>query len=148
VQGYRSGGRVLLFHDRFYRVGVLSHDWERIHPEVRAVAFYDQSSQSTIATNAFCRETFEDAQRADLISSMTGGISRLKILHEEELELDDRTALKRHMSGELDGVPIELEHVLVKKNNCMFDFVAISEVPMTDKVQTDFASFYQSFHYE
>ena len=131
----------------FYRVGPLPGGWERLRTNARAIAFYHPAYRATIYTDAFCGGSFSDAPDEVLIGGMVGGLQELKTLHQEPLMLDGRGALRRRMHAALDGVPLELDAMVVKKDDCLFDFLAVAPFPADPAVRADFVAFYEGFHF-
>ena len=146
VMSYRND-KVYLFHDRYYRVGQLPAGWERMKTKVRAIAFHHKDYRSTLFTDAFCYDSFDDAPNHELISQMVGGLEQLKLIQEDSFVLNNRGALKKMHSATLDGVPITITSVVIKKNRCLFDFVAIAPRQSDAKAEEDFVTFYEGFNF-
>ena len=64
------------------------------------------------------------------------------------MELSGRGALRQTVEGSLDGVPVVLDLVVVRKDGCVFDFYSVSPPGADPRVATDFEAFFGEFSYE
>lgn len=131
-----------------YGVGPISSDWRvsRVG-KYKVLVLYSDSHKSSIESDAFCDQSYNDASLNVLTNHLHTGITEKKVLSESPLMLDGRAALRSVVQGKVDGVSIILDSVVIKKDVCMFDFVLIS--PPTDYPQAklDFEPFFQGFRY-
>lgn len=127
-----------------FGVGLPGRGWKP-YPEDESglqVAWFHPDSASVIQVRSQCAEhgdsTLEmftehigaDFEDWEIIQSDTGKRDRrgrpIMKLHQKELQLIDRRAVRTSISAKLDGVAIHLEIVVVKKNGCLFDLMYIS----------------------
>lgn len=134
--------------DRYYRVGELPAGWEPIKTRARAIVFYNDEHSSTIATDAWCGNTIGDRPLESLGGELLGALADRDVQEEVPFMLDGRGALRQRAIGELDGVPIVLDIVVIKKNGCVFDLYAIMPPDEVEAVERDFELFYLGFRYE
>jgi hypothetical protein len=147
VKSYEPG-RVIT-EKSYYNVGDLPSDWKRTKiGSYRTIAFYNEASKSTIETDAFCDGSYEDASLQVLTTHLYFDIRDKKIRWEKSFMIDDRGALRSVADGKVDGVPIVLDTVVIKKNNCLFDFAMVSEPGLYSKAAPDFESFFKGFKYQ
>lgn len=147
VTGFRNW-RVYVKDAGSYSVGNLPSSWRRMRLSVRAVAFHNKKVRATISTDAFCKKDFEDIPLNLLTSNLFAGIEQKKIVYQENFYLDGRGAQRTVATGFTDGMPVKLDAVVVKKNNCSFDFVCISPPENYLDAVGDFERFFYGFHYE
>lgn len=146
IQSYKNG-IVTLRNGSSYRVGELPEEWRRLQTQARTIAFYHREYHSTIFTNAFCDRSYEDLPHEVFISRMVGGLHQLKTLEKKEIVVGGRGGLQKRFQAEMDGLPVELLTVVVKKNLCSFDFVAVMPPDHESQVEEDFTHFYNGFEY-
>lgn len=147
VTGYRDQ-RVAIKGAGNYSVGELSADWRRLPVRAKTIAFYNDTHKTTISTDAFCGKEFEDLALRNLTNNLMAGIEKRKIASEQDLFLDGRGALRTVSTGFVDGVPVQVDAVVLKKNNCTFDFICVTTPGSYHEVSADFERFFSGFHYE
>lgn len=148
VMSYRNG-RVYLKKDSFYRVGDLPDGWRLMKTRVRTVSFYNGELGASISTDAFCGSSVEGRRIDSLSGELISALEKREVLGEKEFELDGRGAVRQLVRGEMDGMPVLLDLVVVRKNGCVFDFYSITPGASADsKLGMAFDAFFKSFHYE
>lgn len=145
VIGYRHG-RVFVTREHTYRVGRLPAGWERMRAPARTISFYNRTSRSSISTDAMCGRDVSDRKLDVLAGGMLSALENRVIRDESRFDLDGRGALRQRMRGSLDGVPVDVDFVVVRKNGCVFDFYAVSPVGTDAQVEEDFEIFFRAFH--
>lgn len=142
IQGntvFTEGGR--------FRIGPLSPAWVQKDLKYRAVVFTHTAYSSSIALDAFCKGAYDDIKLSLLTNQLFSCITNQKRLSQKTVHLDNREAQRTVLEGKVDGAPIVTDVVVLKKNECVFDF-SLSSVPGDyEKVRSDFEKFYQGFHY-
>ncbi|NNB87994.1 hypothetical protein HJC10_19165 [Corallococcus exiguus] len=140
---------VLRKSDVKYRVGPLSNDvWERRGFADNDLAFVERGDTGrVIATNSTCRD-HDDPSLQVLTKHLLMGFTERQDLGQRTFTLDDREALRSRYVAKLDGVPVSLELVVVKKDNCVFDFSYVAPVGAADARMADFESLFQGFRAE
>jgi hypothetical protein len=126
-----------------YRVGALPGSWERIEVSDGQVAFIDRRTSATISADASCSGS--DAPLAVLTSHRFIGITERKILSQEKLPFDGREALRTRIAGKLDGVLVEIEIMLLKKDGCVYDLVYTAAPDAFLDRRGDFDAFVSGF---
>jgi hypothetical protein len=145
VTGYQPGK--VLTKKGFYRVGELSPDWERILKGNAMIAFRNSQFGSSIATDAFCDQAYDDSPLPMLTRHLFAGLQDLKVIKEEPFEMDGRGALRTLFQASLDGVPVKVDAVVIKKNWCLFDFYLVSPPQQYEAAAPAFETFYRGFSY-
>jgi len=143
---YRNG-KVFLQNKDFYRVGTLPDSWQRMKSRARAISFYNDGYKTSITTDAFCGKSFSDRPLDTLAGELTSVLSDRTTVSTEDFMLDERGAKRFLVIGKMDGVPLQMDIVVVKKNNCNFDFVAVMPPDASADVKRDFEGFFNGFHY-
>lgn len=109
-----------------YQLSFSSPKWTRMNPGTADHAFYHTKTHSIILLNTLC-EKYESTSLQHLISNMLGGIDDIQIEKEETLSYSKRDSLRSFVTGKTDGIPIYLLIQTVRKNNCIYDFIMISQ---------------------
>lgn len=142
------GNRVFIRHDRWYTVGKLPEDWKNLKVRVRAAAWYNPDYRSTISTDVLCENSVGDRPLSVVAGDVAAALENRTVTDTKEFTLDERGALREYVKGSVDGVPMEMDIVVLKKNNCAFDMVAISPPEEMANVSPIFEDFINGFHYE
>lgn len=108
--------------DLRYTVGSLPKTWRRISVAENDLAFFNPSFGSVIQANSTCRADYEDASLSTLTSHLFNGLTNRKITQQAERIVDRRAALYTELTARLDGVLVQTAILLLKKNECVFDF--------------------------
>jgi hypothetical protein len=145
VVGYKQG-RVIT-KKGFYQVGELPSSWNQINLDQAMVVFRNDGLKSSISTDAFCDQAYDDSALNMLTKHLFAGLQDVKIIQEQPLMLNDRGALRTSIQATLDGLPVTVEIVVVKKNWCLFDFYLVSQPDKFEQTTKDFETFYQGFVY-
>jgi hypothetical protein len=145
VVGYKEG-RVLT-KEGFYRIGELPAEWQRIKLDKAMVAFYHPQLKSTISTDSFCDQAYNDSSLQNLTRHLLPGLQDTKVMEQQALNLDDRGGLQTILSATLDGVPVMLNLVVIKKDWCLFDFFLVSEKEYFTKASEAFEKFFRGFSF-
>lgn len=146
VMSYRNG-RVFLQNKNYYRVGILPEGWRRMESKARAISFHHDGYRTSITTDAFCGKSFVDRPLDTLAGELATALSDRTTVSTQEFMLDERGALRLLVKGTMDGVPLQMDIVVVKKDGCNFDFIAVMPPDAPPQVTSDFEGFLKGFHY-
>lgn len=105
-----------------YSIGSLGKGWRPIKVSENDVAFYHKTFVAIVQVNSTCRTDFEDASLATLTDHLFNGLTDRKIVHRANRTVDRRAALYTELFAKLDGVSIKASLLVLKKNECVFDF--------------------------
>jgi hypothetical protein len=99
---------------------------------------------STIAVNSMCQK-YSDLSLKNLEQNILAGIENLKVIDDKTTNFDGREASRLLAEGTTDGVPIRIDLLIFKKNNCTYDLAYIAkpqnfhlEKPLFEKFLGDF----------
>lgn len=145
VTGYRNA--TVLTEGGSFRVGSLPSTWQKTPFSYRAILFTHWQAQASISVDAFCKGSADDGPLTLLARQLFYGLSNQRIHLQKKLRLDGREAVRSVVSGALDGADVTMDAVVLKMNECVFDFVYTSN-PRDYKLGVhDFENFYEGFHY-
>jgi len=131
----------------FYEVGDLPASWYRIKLDIAAINFRNDEFKSTLSTDTFCDQAFDDTPLNALTRHLFAGLQEVKIEKETPFMMNDRGALRTSLKASLDGVPVRIETVVIKKDWCLFDFYLVSPPENFSSALPDFEKFYQGFQF-
>lgn len=141
-------GRVYQDDEAHYRIGELGSGWAPITVQDNDLAFHNESLGAIVQVNASC-DPATDIPLTVLTNHLLAGFTARDIQSEDLIPLDGREALRTHLVASLDGVPRELLIVVLKKNDCIYDFTLITPHDASfPRAQTVFEGFVAGFSTE
>ena len=126
-----------------YRVGHLDATWHRFNLSGSDLAFRNEAGGSIMA-NAMCAG-IKDVPLDVLTNQALMGLEQKQEHSREVTTLDGRAALRTRLSATLDGVPVELDLVVLKRDACTYDFELVAGSKVFADRQPDFWRFVQGF---
>lgn len=126
-----------------FRTGPLSDDWSRIGARGARLAFRHRQG-GTLIVNAECPAR-DEAPLDVLTNHLLFGLAAKKEAGRRPLTLDGREALRTELVAELDGVPVALDLVVLKKDGCLYDLQLVAGPTIFAARQPDFTSFVSGF---
>lgn len=136
-------GTLLKKRDVSYRVARLP-GFQRVHVDGNDLAFYRAGSGS-IAVHATCRD-YDDVPNEVLLNHLLFGTTRRVYVVDDELTIDGRGARHAVVDAELDGVPVRLELLVLRRAACVFDLSYVSD--RQARAHAEFLDFARAFHVE
>jgi|SRR5690606_22028078 hypothetical protein len=127
-----------------FQIGPPPASWRPLDSDEALLAFRDDTSRATIAVNGRCHRDGDDVPLQALTHHLFLQFTDRELVEREELELDDRAALRTELVARLDGVPKHFTVYVLKKNGCVYDFLRIADV-RSETGQQEFRSFVQTF---
>jgi hypothetical protein len=104
------------------RVGALPAGWERVSVGEEDLAFRDTSSNAVITTQMTCGKKYDDAPLKSLTRHLWFGLTSVEVTAQNVRPLGGREALDTTADAKLDGVPVRLRTIVMKKDGCVIDF--------------------------
>ena len=126
-----------------YRVAPLPASWTRTSSKGADLAFR-RAEGGTIAITSLCKGG-EDVPLDVLTNHLLFGIEAQNEHGRTPFTLDGRAALRTRLGGEVDGVSMELDLVVMKKDGCTYDLQLIASPQQLPRCQADFDAFVQGF---
>src|SRR3954468_884552 len=127
-----------------YRLGRLTGEWRRREVPGANLTFVSDSG-GTIFVNATCTD-IKDLSLDVLTNQELFGVEQQREVRREVLTLDGRAALRTRLTGTLDGVPVAMELVVLKKDGCTYDFGLIASQDVFAARGADFSILVSGFH--
>jgi hypothetical protein len=120
-----------------YRIGPVPPSWQLVRLEGNDVAYVSSNSPHSLAVNATCKD-HDDPPLDVLTRHLVMGFTERLTVSQTRSTLDGREALRTQVSARLDGVPVELLLVVLKKDGCVYDFTYLSPAGRLDEQVTVF----------
>jgi hypothetical protein len=126
-----------------YRVGTPAADWRPLQVSDNDLAF-SGAQLGTVSVNSTCVD-YEDVPADALINHLLFEMTNRRFVLEETVTLDGRGARHVIVQAELDGVPLEIELFVLKKDGCVFDLDHIRSRFASPTARAAFLHFVQHF---
>jgi hypothetical protein len=119
-------GQYFVKDDTRYRVAQLDPStWTKKRFAENDLAWVDTKSGHVLAMNATCKE-HGDPPLEVLTGHLLMGFEDKELIERRSFMLDGREALESTYTAKLDGVPIDITVVVMKKDGCVHDFTYVS----------------------
>jgi hypothetical protein len=128
-----------------YRMGALPAEWRVVHQQSAAIGFYSAELGAVIEANASCRDDAEATPLEALTRLLLIGYTDRNVRSQEKVPLDQREALRTQLDAKLDGVPMSLDLLVMKRNGCIFDLSYAAPPDRFDRGSNDFQRFVSGF---
>lgn len=137
-------GRVYRDGDLRFRLGQIPHGWRQIDADGALLAFRDDAANTTVAVNGRCHVDGDDVPLASLTQHLFLQFTERTQLSQTGVNLDGREALRSEISAALDGVKKQYLVYVLKKDNCVYDFMLIA-ADAEPRPRAEFEHFVQGF---
>lgn len=146
-RGPRMEGGVFEKDGVRYRMGELAASWRPVTVEENDVAYVSKDSPHSLAVNSTC-QSHGDPSLEVLTDHLMMGFTDKERVHQERRMLDGRESLRSRYKARLDGVPVEMELVVLKKDSCVYDFTYLSPPGRLEEKRDSFERVLKEFHTE
>ena len=130
-----------------YRVGELPAVWERVKLSNNDLAWFTEETGHALSVNSTCRE-HEDAPLDVLTRHLVLGFTERLEVEQQKVVVDEREALRSRYRAKLDGVPVELLFLVLKKDQCVYDFTYVAPLGRYEERLEGFESLVRGFRVE
>ena len=151
--GPSQQGGVMNYHNRLARtgagafeVGVLPPGWEGPHIRQKQLVYENNATHGTVVVDAQCGEKFVDAPLPRLANDLFSAMEKMTTQPGRIFTLDGRGAFRQQGNGQMDGVPLAMDVVVLKKDLCIYDFIYFAPPKNFERGQKDFEEFFHGFH--
>jgi hypothetical protein len=128
-----------------YRLNFSSPGWVQKENNRSDYVLENRHDARIMLSNSFCEEFQE--QPLDVLATKTfRTVSDFQVNKQEYTTFKGREAFRTEGIGKVDGVAVELRLLNTRRNNCYFDFFAIT--PLTsNRSSSDFEAFLDSVEF-
>ena len=100
--------------------------WTRIAVPGADSAYRDDANLGSVLFDVRCHDRDGDAPLGSLTEHLIMGTTARDVQREETLPFDGREALHTLMTAKLDGVPMQYDLYVMKKDGCVYDLVYVA----------------------
>jgi hypothetical protein len=108
------------------RLGAVPSDWSAIQVDGADVAYRDAPHEGSVLFDVRCHDRDGDAPLASLTEHLIMGTTERDVGKQETIPFDGREAMHTVMSAKLDGVPLQYDLYVMKKDGCVYDVVYVA----------------------
>ena len=108
------------------RVGPVPPGWRRIEVDGADLAFRDDERSGSALFNVRCGQRGDDAPLAVLTNHLLMGTTEREFDAQDTVPFDSREALHTLLRAKLDGVPMQYDIYVMKKDGCLYDLVYVA----------------------
>ena len=121
--------------------------WKVLPPSEGAQRLYQHlSTGSVLSVSSLC-DRYATAPLNRLVRNPLTPLGAYKELESKKLRIADRDAEEVYVSGSLDGVKVEVVMVVLRKNECVFDFSLQASPQIQNTVKNDFMRMVKGFSF-
>jgi hypothetical protein len=128
------------------RVGPVPPEWRRLEIEGADLAFRDPPREGSVLFHVRCGNRDDDAPLTVLTQHLIMGTTERDFTSQETLPFDQREALRTQMRAKLDGVPMQYDIYVMKKDGCVYDLVYVAPPDRFAAGAADFDRFARGLH--
>ncbi len=104
----------------------------------------NEETGAYLSANSTCNR-YEDSPLRRLAENLLWGLTEQNRLRESVIPFAGREAFEMELTGKLDGVPIQLYVLVLKKDRCIFDFSCAARPDRFDPVRESCEKFVKGF---
>jgi hypothetical protein len=124
-----------------------SSSWQEMKDRADADrAWVHKKTGATLALRSLCRR-YEHLSLTVLTQNLMNTLTDPAVQSQDEISVAGRAALSTRFTGQIDGVTTHNRVVVLRKDNCIFDFTLTQLAPIASDVMTDYDAFVASFSY-
>jgi hypothetical protein len=126
--------------------GPVPAQWRPVPIAGADLAFRDDPRGGSTLVDVRCDERDHDAPLAVLTEHLIMGTTERQFTSQETLPFDHREALHTLMRAKLDGVPMQYDIYVMKKDGCVYDLVYVAPPERFAEGAEDFERFAHGLH--
>ncbi len=130
-----------------YKIKFASSEWTQKNDERSDYVFENKKDGRVLLSNSFCKE-FQDEALDELAKKTFRGMGKFTQQSGDYTTFHNREAYRLEGQGSVDGVKVGLKILNTRRNNCYFDFVAISPLATSPQNSKDFDAFLNTVEFK
>ncbi len=128
-----------------YEMEIPAQGWSEVPGGGADYAWRNEQLGATLYADSNCGSRYQDLPLERLLQhQMTGIVVEDRVL-EERSQVDGRTALTVRLEGRLDGVKAGVALTILKKDDCVYDFVVLGPPNQFDAIFQDYEAALATF---
>lgn len=130
-----------------YKINFSSNEWVKKNDDRSDYVFENKKDGRVLLSNSFCKE-FQDEALEELAKKTFRGLGKFTKQTGDYTTFHNREAYRLEGQGSVDGVRVGLKILNTRRNNCYFDFVAISPLETSPQNSKDFDAFLNTVEFK
>ncbi|MFL5784079.1 MAG: hypothetical protein ACJ76H_05675 [Bacteriovoracaceae bacterium] len=130
-----------------YKIQFAENGWKQMKKDERSDYVYENDDGRILLSNSFCNE-FQEDPLDHLANKTFRAIGDFKAEKSAFTTFMNREAYRLEGKGKVDGVPVALQMMNTRRNNCYFDFVAIIPQKLMGQDKAFFDRFLSSVEFK
>ncbi len=139
ADGFEDG--VLRKGDLAVHFGPQPPGWRRVDVDGADLAFRDDDREGSTLVNVRCGRRDDDAPLSVLSDHLVMGTTEREIESRLTVPFDGREAMHTLLRAKLDGVPMQYDIFVMKKDGCLYDVVYVAPPARFAEGAPDFERF-------
>ncbi len=127
-------------------LGPVPPSWRRIHLEGADLAFRDDGRDGSALFDVRCEGHDDDAPLSVLTEHLIMGTTERQFDAQDVTPFDGREALHTLLRAKLDGVAMQYDIYVMKKDGCVYDLVYLAKPGRFAEGAADFQGFAAGLH--
>lgn len=127
-------------------LGPVPAEWRPIHVDGADLAYRDDAREGSTMFDVRCGDRDDDAPLSVLTEHLIMGTTEREYDSQETIPFDGREAMHTLMRAKLDGVPMQYDIYVMKKNGCVYDLVYIAPPERFSQGAPAFEAFARGLH--
>jgi hypothetical protein len=128
------------------QLGPVPEGWNQVRVDGADLAYRDQAREGSVMVDFRCHEADDDAPLSVLTQHLIMGTPDRQTVNEETIPFDGREAAHTVMRAKLDGVDLQYDMYVMKKDGCVFDIVYVSPPRLYEEGAPSFERFARGVH--
>lgn len=127
-------------------IGPVPAQWRRVSVDGADLAFRDDARGGSALFVVHCGDRRDDAPLSILTENLIMGTTDRDFESEKVVPFDGREAMHTVVRAKLDGVPMQYDIYVMKKDACVYDVVYVAPPARYSEGSTDFERFVDGLH--
>lgn len=119
-------GGVLHKGDLSVRFGPVPGSWVPLQVQGADVAYRDEARMGSALFDVRCHDRDDDAPLGSLTEHLIMGTTERDYQKQDTIPFDGREALHTLLLAKLDGVPMQYDIFVMKKDGCVYDLIYVA----------------------
>ena len=128
------------------RMGAVPPAWSSVSVDGADVAWRDDAAQASVLLDVRCHERDGDAPLGSLTAHLIMGTTERNVVTQDTLPFDGREAQHTVMTAKLDGVALQYDLYVMKKDGCVYDLVYVAPPDRFTQGAPEFERFATGMH--
>jgi hypothetical protein len=143
-----AGARVVqgiyLDSENRYQIRLPAAPWTSFSLDGVALSFRQPALQAAMALNAECSSS-EPGELPWVARHLFFGLREKQVQRREQVSLHGAQGVLTRLVADLDGVPVEVEGVTLRRGGCLYDFMYVAPPATFARGRSDFQTFVESW---